>query len=155
MQSVSLNSKPYKVGFTASAFDLLHAGHIAMLQEAKSICEHLIVGLQVDPSIDRPMKNRPIQSLLERQLQLHAVRYVDQIIVYHGEDELLDILTSLPINVRIIGEEYRDKHFTGCKIAGIDIHYNRRRHGWSSSSLRWRAAKTEEGRSPPASVLPE
>jgi glycerol-3-phosphate cytidylyltransferase len=152
MQSANQSSKPYKIGFTASAFDLLHAGHIAMLQEAKSICDHLIVGLHVDPSVDRPSKNRPIQSLLERQLQLHAVRYVDQVIVYHTEDELLDILTSVPIDVRIIGEEYRGKHFTGCNVKGIDIHYNRRRHGWSSSSLRWRASGVEPAQEHPAGL---
>lgn len=130
--------KRYGIGFTASAFDLLHAGHIAMLQEAKSICDHLIVGLQVDPSIDRPEKAKPVQSLIERQIQLSGVKYVDQVIVYRTENDLLDILLSVPIDVRIIGEEYRDKFFTGCAVPGIDIHYNKRRHQWSSSELRRR-----------------
>lgn len=123
---------------------MLHAGHIAMLQEAKSICDYLIVGLQTDPSVDRISKNSPIQSLLERQIQLAAVKYVDQIIVYETESDLLDILISMPIDVRIIGEEYRFQKYTGCKIDEIDVHFNKRKHPWSSSALRARLAETEK-----------
>ena len=136
-------SKLYKVGFTAGAFDLLHAGHIAMLEEAKSVCEHLIVGLQEDPSLDRPEKNKPIQSLLERQIQLQAVRYVDRVIVYKTEAELLTILKAMPIDVRIIGSDYLSKPFTGRELK-IKLHYNRRDHDWSSSELRARLAKSEK-----------
>ena len=96
----------YRVGFTASSFDLLHAGHVLMLKEAKSVCDHLIVALQTDPSIDRPEKRRPVQSLVERQIQLQAVAYVDEIVVYGTEEDLLNLLRTLPIDVRIIGEDY-------------------------------------------------
>ena len=106
-----------------------------MLQEAKSICEHLIVGLQVDPSIDRPKKNKPIQSLLERQIQLNAIKYIDEVIVYYTERELKQILKSLPLDVRIIGSDYINKDFTGSDLK-IDVYYNRRNHNWSSSRLR-------------------
>ena len=101
------------VGFTCSTFDLLHAGHILMLAEAKSVCDYLIVGLQLDPSIDRPEnKNKPVQSIVERYVQLSAVKFVDEIIVYQNEKDLEDLLMFLPITIRIIGEEYRDKNFT-------------------------------------------
>lgn len=143
-----MNIAKYKIGFTCSCFDMLHAGHVTMLQEAKSICEHLIVGLQVDPSIDRPEKQRPVQSLLERQLQLQAIRYVDQVVVYETENDLLDLLVALPIDVRIIGEEYRTRPFTGSHINGISIHFNRRRHDWSSSELKNRATSACEERGP-------
>ena len=98
-----------KVGFTASTFDLLHAGHVAMLREAKSVCDYLICGLQVDPTLDRPKKNRPVQSIVERQAQLAAIKYVDEVIIYCTEEELCDIINMYPIDVRILGEEYRDK----------------------------------------------
>lgn len=127
--------KKYNIGFTCSSFDILHAGHITMLQEAKSICDHLIVGLQVDPSMDRPEKRKPIQSLTERQIQLNAIKYVDEIIVYYTEKELKQILKSLPIDVRIIGADYINKDFTGSDLK-IDVYYNRRNHNWSSSRLR-------------------
>lgn len=131
-----------KTGFTASTFDLLHAGHIVMLQEAKTICDHLIVGLHVDPSTEREYKNTPIQTLVERYAQLAAVEYVDEIIPYETENDLLDILKMYPIDVRIIGEEYRDKDFTG-KNLDMQIHYNKRRHDFSSSLLRERVAYAE------------
>ena len=137
-------SKKYNIGFTCSCFDLLHAGHITMLQEAKSICNYLIVGLQVDPTLDRKEKNKPIQSLLERQIQLSAVKFIDQTIIYHTENDLLDILSSLPIDVRIVGEEYKNKQFTGCRMPKIDIYYNKRKHPWSSSGLRDRLVNTEK-----------
>ena len=124
-----------KTGFTCSSFDLLHAGHILMLEDAKKQCDYLIVGLQVDPTIDRPEKNKPIQSISERYIQLAAVKYVDEIIPYSTEDELLNLLNALPIDVRILGEEYQSKQFTG-KGMNMEYHYNRRRHSFSSSELR-------------------
>ena len=127
--------KKYQTGFTASAFDLLHAGHIAMLQDAKSVCNHLIVGLHIDPSIENPNKSKPIQSLIERQIQINAVKYVDDVICYSTEDELLGILKTMPIDVRIIGKEYQNKSFTG-EFENHHIYFNERRHFYSSSDLR-------------------
>ena len=131
-----------KIGFTCSTFDLLHAGHITMLEEAKHHCDFLIVGLQSDPTIDRPgEKNKPVQSLIERQIQLSAVKYIDEIIVYNTEQDLEDMLLTLPINIRILGEEYRDKPFTGkdiCAKRGIEVFFNSRDHSFSSTSLRKR-----------------
>ena len=132
-----------KTGFTCSAFDLLHAGHVAMLREAKSQCDYLICGLQTDPSVDRPSKNRPVQTIVERYVQLAAVRYVDEIVPYATEADLEDILSMYPIDVRILGEEYKDKDFTGrdiCKKRGIDLYFNRREHRFSTSDLRKRIA---------------
>lgn len=128
-------------GITAGAFDLLHAGHVAMLQEAKTVCDHLTVAIQIDPSIDRDYKNKPVQSIVERQIQVKAIKYVDEIIVYNRECELEDILRTLPYDIRIIGEEYRDKDFTGkqiCKDRFITVYYNSRGHEFSSSELRVR-----------------
>jgi glycerol-3-phosphate cytidylyltransferase len=127
------------IGFTCSAFDLLHAGHIAMLREAKAQCDYLICGLQVDPSIDRPEKNSPVQTVVERYTQLSAVKYVDEIIPYVTEKDLTDILEMYSIEVRILGDEYKDKDFTGrelCDRLGIDLYFNRRNHRFSSSELR-------------------
>ena len=123
-----------KVGVTASAFDLLHAGHILMLREAKSACDHLIVALQIDPTLDRPDKNKPVQSYMERYIQLSAVKYVDEIVPYNTEEELLVLLQHLPIDIRIIGEDYYDKEFTGKN--DVKVHYNRRRHNLSTTNLR-------------------
>ena len=126
------------IGITFGAFDLLHAGHVAMLEEAKRKCDFLMVGLHVDPTVERPdTKNKPVQSLFERFVQLSACKYVDEIIPYSTEKELMDILLSYPIDVRIIGEEYKDKHFTGRDL-DIEIYYNRRRHSFSSTELRQR-----------------
>jgi glycerol-3-phosphate cytidylyltransferase len=136
-----------KVGFTCSTFDLLHAGHIAMLRDAKEHCDYLICGLQTDPSIDRAEKNSPIQTIVERQIQLSAVKYVDEIIVYETEKDLEDILETYHIDIRILGEEYRDKDFTGkdiCKKRGIQLYFNKRDHRFSSSSLRKLIVKKEE-----------
>jgi glycerol-3-phosphate cytidylyltransferase len=133
--------KPYNVGITFSTFDLLHVGHIGMLREAASICDRLIVGLQVDPSINRPTKNAPIQSLYERHFQLRAIKYIDEIIPYQTEEDLEDILSVLQIDVRILGEEYRDKDFTGkdiCKKRNIQLYFNDRDHRFSSTELRQR-----------------
>lgn len=129
------------VGFTASAFDLLHAGHIAMLREAKEQCDYLICGLQIDPSVDRVSKNKPIQSIVERYVQLSAVKYVDEIIPYYYEKDLTDIIKTYSIDVRILGEEYKDVDFTGrelCDRLGIRLHFNKRNHDFSSSELRKR-----------------
>ena len=128
-----------KIGFTCSAFDLLHAGHIQMLRDAKSQCDHLICGLQVDPAIDRETKNSPVQTLVERYIQLAAVKYVDEIIPYESESDLCDMLEMLPINIRILGEEYKQKDFTGkdvCRRRGIELYFNKRDHRFSSSSLK-------------------
>ena len=131
--------KTQKIGITFSAFDLLHAGHIKMLEEAKTICDYLIVGLQIDPSLDRPQKNKPTQSVVERYIQLKACRSVDEIIPYNTEEDLMDILQSFVIDVRIIGDDYRDKDFTGkqyCEDKGIQIYYIKRDHRFSSSALK-------------------
>ena len=133
-----------KVGFTCSTFDLLHAGHVIMLREAKEKCDYLICGLQVDPTIDRKEKNAPVQTIVERYTQLKAVGYVDEIIPYGTEQDLIDILTMYPINIRILGEEYRDKDFTGknhCQGRGIEIYFNKRDHRFSSSDLRRRVCE--------------
>tara|TARA_B100002019_G_C21133172_1_gene529324 strand:+ start:72 stop:521 length:450 start_codon:yes stop_codon:yes gene_type:complete len=135
-----------KIGFTCSTFDLLHAGHVVMLEEAKRHCDYLIVGLQTDPTIDRPGKNTPIQSVVERQIQLAAVKYVNEIVMYATERDLEDLLLTLPINIRIIGEEYKSKSFTGksiCKDRGIKMVYNGRDHSFSSTSLRKRVFEIE------------
>lgn len=126
-----------KVGFTCSCFDLFHAGHVMMLKEAKEQCDYLIVGLQSDPTIDRPEKNKPVQSLFERFVQLDACKYVDEIVPYATEKELRDLLTSYPIDVRIIGEEYRDKQFTGYNLP-IEVYFNSRQHSFSTTELRQR-----------------
>ena len=124
-------------GFTCSTFDLLHAGHVQMLRDAKSQCDYLICGLQVDPSTDRKNKNKPIQTVVERYTQLNAVRYVDEIIPYGNEIDLEDILTMYDINVRILGEEYREKDFTGrdiCKARDIELYFNKREHRFCRNS---------------------
>ena len=129
------------VGFTCSSFDLLHAGHVAMLRDAKAHCDYLICGLQVDPSLDRSNKNSPVQTIVERYSQLNAVGYVDEIIPYVTEQDLEDILAMYQIDLRILGEEYRDKDFTGkdiCRKRGIQLYFNERSHRFSSSDLRQR-----------------
>jgi len=136
-----------KVGMTASTFDLLHAGHIEMLKEAKSQCDHLICCLQIDPSVDRDDKNKPIQTIVERYTQLAAIRYVDEIVVYETEEDLLDIITLYSIDVRILGEEYKWKEFTGkslCQKRDIQIHFNKRDHRFSTSDLRKRVYEHEK-----------
>ena len=135
-----------KVGFTASTFDLLHAGHVQMLREAKEQCDYLICALQVDPSIDRPEKNKPIQTLVERYIQLSAVKYVDEIITYQTEQDLEDILKMFHIDIRIIGEEYKHGKFTGraiCAARGIELYFNKRDHRFSTSDLRKRVHNEE------------
>ena len=145
-----LKAEGKKIGITFSTFDMLHAGHIAMLSEAKNHCDYLIAGLQTDPTIDRPdTKNKPIQSVVERQIQLAACRYVDEVVVYQTEQDLCDLLLILPVDVRILGVEYENKDFTGrdeCYDRGIELVFNGRDHSFSSSSLRKRvvAAETEK-----------
>ena len=135
------------VGFTCSTFDLFHAGHIIMLKEAKTVCDYLIVGLQTDPTIDRPKeKNKPVQSIFERYVQLQACNYIDEIVVYATEKELVDILLSYPINIRILGDEYEHKQFTGrqeCIQKGIKFYFNKREHTFSTTELRQRVIDCE------------
>jgi glycerol-3-phosphate cytidylyltransferase len=141
-----LKAQGLRIGFTASQFDMLHAGHVAMLSEARNHCDYLIAGLQNNASWDRPEKNAPIQSIVERQIQLAATRYVDEIVVYNTEKDLEDILLTLPLDVRILGVEYRDKEFTGrdiCVSRNIELIYNKRDHSFSSSSLRKRVVEAE------------
>jgi glycerol-3-phosphate cytidylyltransferase len=133
-----------RIGFTCSTFDLLHAGHVQMLREAKDQCDYLIVGLQTDPSVDRPEKNAPVQTVVERYTQLNGIKYVDEIIPYNSEKDLEDILTMYTIHVRILGEEYKDKTFTGraiCAKRGIELYFNKRDHRFSSSDLRERVTQ--------------
>jgi len=128
-----------RIGFTCSTFDLLHAGHIQMLRDAKEQCDYLICGLQIDPSLDRPEKNSPVQTIVERHTQLSAIKYVDEIIPYQTETDLEDILNMLHIDVRILGEEYKNGKFTGraiCAKRGIELFFNKREHRFSSSDLR-------------------
>jgi len=145
-----LKDKGLKIGITFSTFDMLHAGHVAMLAEAKNHCDYLIAGLQTDPTIDRPdTKNRPVQSIVERQIQLAACRYVDEVVVYQTEQDLVDLLLILPLDVRILGVEYSNKDFTGkkeCWDRNIELVFNGRDHSFSSSSLRRRVAAAESMR---------
>lgn len=139
-----------RIGFTCSSFDLLHAGHVQMLRESKQQCDYLLVGLQVDPTIDRPEKNVPIQSIVERYIQLSAIKFVDEIVVYSTEKDLIEVLTSFPISVRMLGEEYKDQPFTGreiCEQLGIDLFFNKRHHTFSSSNLRKLVYEKEAGNS--------
>jgi len=130
-----------KMGITCSCFDLLHAGHVLMLEEAKNNCDYLIVALQTDPTIDRPEKNKPVQDVYERWAQLKACKYVDEIIPYSTEEDLLNLLVSQKIDIRFVGVEYEDVYFTGKYMPGIEIYYNRREHNYSSSGLRERIMK--------------
>jgi glycerol-3-phosphate cytidylyltransferase len=128
-----------KIGITFSAFDLLHAGHIKMLEEAKRQCDYLICGLQTDPTIDRPEKNKPVQTVVERYIQLKGCKHVDEIVPYATEQDLEDILRAFKIDVRIVGEEYKEVNFTGrtlCEENGITLYFNKRNHRFSSSGLR-------------------
>ena len=135
-----------KIGFTASALDLFHRDHVAMLKEARSNCDDMIVGLQTDPTIDRPEKNNPVQSVFERYVQLEGCKYIDEIIPYATEQDLLDIFLTYKIDVRFIGEEYKSKDYTGkqlCLDEGIEIYYNSRQHSFSTSGLRKRIKDTK------------
>jgi len=134
---MNFNSSTERVGITASCFDLFHAGHVLMLQEAKEQCDRLVVALQTDPTIDRPEKNKPVQSLVERYIQVQACKYVDDIIPYTTEEDLLNILQCYDWDVRIIGQDYYGKRFTGDEL-GIEVYYNSRRHSFSTTELRKR-----------------
>lgn len=142
-----LKEQGKKIGITFSTFDMLHAGHVAMLSDAKNHCDYLIAGLQTDPTIDRPdTKNKPIQSIVERQIQLAACRYVDEVVVYSTEQDLIDLLLILPVDVRVLGVEYEGKQFSGddaCYKRGIEIVFNGRDHSFSSTSLRKRVYDAE------------
>ena len=132
-----------KIGFTCSTFDLFHAGHLLMLEDAKKQCDYLIVGMQTDPTIDRPKeKNKPVQSVFERFIQLEACKYVDKVIPYATEKELVDILLSYHIDVRILGEEYMEKDFTGMEL-GMEFYFNQRKHSFSTTELRQRVVAAE------------
>lgn len=144
-----LKQQGLKIGIVFSQFDILHAGHIAMLSEAKNHCDYLIAGLQNNAQWDRPEKNAPIQSIVERQISLSAVRFVDEIVVYNTEKDLEDILLTLPVDVRILGVEYMEKDFTGraiCEKRKIELVFNSRDHSFSSSSLRKRVSEAEQNR---------
>jgi glycerol-3-phosphate cytidylyltransferase len=136
-----------RIGFTCSTFDLLHAGHIGMLREAKANCDVLIVGLQSDPTIDRPdTKNKPIQTMVERYAQLNALKFVDEIVPYQTEQDLMDILELFQLDVRFLGDEYKEKEFTGkdiCRKRGIELHFNKRDHRFSTTDLRKRVCNNE------------
>lgn len=129
-----------RIGFTCSTFDLFHAGHIVMLQEAKTLCDYLVVGLLIDPTVDRPTtKNKPVQSAFERYIQLSSCRYVDEVIPFSTEQEIIDIILTIQPDIRIVGEEYKGTDHTG--IGLCPIHYNKRKHSFSSSDLRNRVVK--------------
>ena len=132
-----------KKGITFGAFDLFHAGHVMMLEEAKTVCDHLIVCIQSDPSLDRKEKNKPVQSIEEREIQVYGCRYTDEVIIYDTEAEVLEILDTVDWDVRIIGEEYRNKDFNGREQTLNKCHFNKRPHNFSSSELRKRVAKEQ------------
>lgn len=149
-----------KVGFNCSSFDLLHAGHVTMLKQEKALCDYLIVGLQVDPTIDRPgVKNKPAQSVYERYVQLQACKYVDEILVYESEFDLLQLLMTQKIDIRFLSEEYLNRDFTGkqyCMDHGIELYYHPRKHIYASSELRDRVYKLESLKTKDKSVcLPQ
>jgi glycerol-3-phosphate cytidylyltransferase len=129
-----------KKGITFGAFDLFHAGHVLMMEEAKSVCDYLIVCLQTDPSLDRSEKNSPVQSILERQIQVEACKYVDEVIIYDTEEDVMEISNSIDWDVRILGDEYKDKYFTGREEYLDKCYFNKRPHDFSSSELRERVA---------------
>ena len=132
-----------KKGITFGAFDLFHAGHVMMLEEAKTVCDHLIVCIQSDPSLDRKEKNKPVQSIVEREIQVYGCRYTDEVIIYDTEEEVLEILDTVDWDVRILGEEYKNKDFTGREQTLNKCHFNKRPHNFSSSELRKRVAKEQ------------
>lgn len=148
-----------KVGFNCSSFDLLHAGHVTMLKMERQLCDHLVVALQVDPTIDRPgIKNKPVQSVYERYVQLQACRYVDEILVYETEFDLLQLLMTQTIHIRFLSEEYLNRDFTGkqyCIDNGIELYYHKRAHVYSSSELRARTARLEAQKDNTVSAIPQ
>jgi len=132
-----------KKGITFGAFDLFHAGHVMMLEEAKTVCDYLIVCIQSDPSLDRKEKNKPVQSIIEREIQVSGCRYTDEVIIYDTEADLMDIINTVDWDVRILGDEYKDKDFTGREQTLDKCHFNKRPHSFSSSELRTRVAKEQ------------
>ena len=137
-----MSRMPCRIGFTCGSFDLLHAGHVLMLEEARRECDHLIVGVQIDPTLDRPDKNKPIQSLEERITVLRGIRWVDEIRTYSTEEQLHDMIEIMVPDVRILGADWKDKEYTGHDL-GHKVHFNTRDHGWSSSDLRRRVYEAE------------
>lgn len=133
-----------KKGFTCGTFDLCHAGHMLMFKECKNFCDYLIVGLEVDPSLDRPEKNKPVQTLDERRIQLEAIRYIDKIIIYKNEAELYEILAANEdnIDVRVVGSDWEGKEYTGHDLP-LPVVFNSRTHSYSSSDLRKRIFEAE------------
>ena len=123
------------IGFTAGAMDLLHPGHLLMLEECKQHCDYLIVGLHEDPSIERPKKNSPIETIEERMIRLKGCKYVDSFVIYKTEEDLLTLLKQLKIDVRFVGEDHKGKPFTGDSLP-IKIYWNSRSHNYSSTNLR-------------------
>jgi glycerol-3-phosphate cytidylyltransferase len=148
-----------KIGFNCSSFDLLHAGHVTMLKMEKQLCDYLIVALQIDPTVDRPgIKNKPVQSSYERYVQLQGCKYVDEILIYETEFDLLQLLMTQTIDIRFLSDEYLNRDFTGkqwCIDNGIKLHYHKRQHVYSSSELRSRVATLEAKKEDPASSLPQ
>ena len=147
VRRLMLKTDNLKIGFNCSSFDLLHAGHVTMLKMEKQLCDYLIAALQIDPTIDRPgIKNKPIQSAYERYVQLQACKYVDEILIYESEFDLLQLIKTQTIHIRFLSEEYKDRDFTGkqyCLENNIELHYHRRMHVYSSSELRARTARLE------------
>lgn len=133
-----------KIGFTCSCFDLLHTGHLIMLKDAKEQCDILVVGLQTDPCIDRPDKNKPVQSFFERELMIRSLKYIDEIIIYATEEDLYHILTALKPDVRIIGSDWKDKTYTGHDLVDIPMHWHARTHNYSTSNLRQNIYEAEK-----------
>jgi glycerol-3-phosphate cytidylyltransferase len=148
-----------KIGFNCSSFDLLHAGHVTMLKMEKQLCDYLIVALQIDPTMDRPgIKNKPVQSAYERYVQLQACKYVDEILVYETEYDLLQLLQTQTIHIRFLSDEYLNRDFTGkqwCMNNGIELHYHKRQHDYSSSELRARTAELENSKKSNSSKGPD
>lgn len=142
---VELGREPI-IGFTCSTFDLFHAGHVVMLSEAKDMCDYLIVGLLSDPTIDRPdLKQKPVQTLFERYIQISSCKYVDEVIPFSTEQEIVDMVLTINPDIRIVGEEYRGKDHTGKDLC--PIHYNKRRHSFSTTELRERVVKAANDKS--------
>ncbi len=132
-----------KKGITFGAFDLFHAGHVMMLEEAKTVCDHLIVCIQADPSVDRKEKNKPVQSIIEREIQVSGCKYTDEVIIYETEADLLEILNTVDWDIRILGDEYREKDFTGREQTLNKCYFNKRPHNFSSSELRKRVSEQQ------------
>ena len=136
-----------KIGVTAGSFDLIHPGHIIMLQDCKKVCDYLVVLLQSDPSIDRISKNKPIQTIEERKIMLESIKYVDKVIIYNTENDLRHWLTDneQKISVRIIGSDHEGKNITAGEL-NIPIYYHNRNHDWSSTNMRYRVWLNENNK---------